>query len=335
MMRRGIGLLLAVVLALGVLAPVHAQETTKVRVGYLHTVAVDSIMWVGIAEGIFAKHGIEIEPVQFNSGVPLMQALSGGSVDVAIMGAVISNFPSRGVGKIFLLNNVEYNTAMIMVQGDSGIERVTDLMGKQVATTRGTTAHVMLFNALKSAAMDQDAVELINMDMAAAVSAFIARAVPAVALWLPFDAQVREQNPTARVLTTAADYFPEAAIMGGWVASNSFYARNRDALKRIAQAWLEVNHMLLTDTDRALRVLHETAYSNLPYEDIDYAFNAQLNFTNDEWAEQYRSGQAAEWIGQVEQVFLEIGAFDTFVEPEEFFDTSIFLEAYDEWKQGQ
>ena len=58
---------------------------------------------------------------------------------------------------------------MIMVQGDSGIERITDLMGKQVATTRGTTAHVMLFNVVKSVAMDQDAVELINMDMAAVV----------------------------------------------------------------------------------------------------------------------------------------------------------------------
>ena len=129
--------------------------------------------------------------------MPLAQALSGGSVDVAIMGAVISNIPSRGVGKVFLVNNIEAGTAMIFVQSDSGIESVADLQGQEISTTRGTTAHVMLATALQDSGLEPDAAEVVNMDMAAAVSAFISGAVPAVATWWPFDAQIMEQNADA------------------------------------------------------------------------------------------------------------------------------------------
>ena len=111
-----------------------SQDSAPVRVGYLHTLAVDGHLWTGIENGFFEQYGVEIEPIPFNSGVPLAQALSGGSVDVAIMGAVISNIPSRGVGKVFLVNNIEAGTAMIFVQGDSGIESVEDLQGQEIST---------------------------------------------------------------------------------------------------------------------------------------------------------------------------------------------------------
>src|SRR5574337_1575269 len=87
-------------------APVASAAET-VNVGYLHTLAVDGQFWIAMEKGYFKVEGLEMKPIVFTSGVPLMQALSGGSVDVAIMGAVISNFPSQGVGKIFLLNAIE------------------------------------------------------------------------------------------------------------------------------------------------------------------------------------------------------------------------------------
>ena len=46
-------------LALGSLAaPALAQAKTKVRVGYLHTVAVDGQIWTGVDQGLFDKQEI-------------------------------------------------------------------------------------------------------------------------------------------------------------------------------------------------------------------------------------------------------------------------------------
>ena len=69
------------------------------KLGYLHTLAVDGQIWTGIDRGNFAKHGVEFETVQFTTGLELFQAMIGGSIDMLSTGAVISNFPARGPGQ--------------------------------------------------------------------------------------------------------------------------------------------------------------------------------------------------------------------------------------------
>src|SRR6185503_1891262 len=99
--------------ALGVAAagaPALAQSRTKIKLGYLHTLAVDGKIWTGIDQGHFARHGVEFEMLQFNTGLELFQAMIGGSIDMLSTGAVISNFPARGQGKMFLVNDIEFAT---------------------------------------------------------------------------------------------------------------------------------------------------------------------------------------------------------------------------------
>src|SRR5215510_10053875 len=74
----------------------------------------------------------------------------GGSLDMLSTGAVISNFPARGQGKMFLANGVEFATAQLWVNPDKGVKDFADLKGKRIATTAGTTAHVFLDIALKA-----------------------------------------------------------------------------------------------------------------------------------------------------------------------------------------
>ncbi len=305
-------------------------ESGPVRVGYLHTPAVDTHLWLGQEKGYFEEEGLEIEATEFDTGIALSQALSGGSVDVAIMGAVISNFPTQGVGQIFLLNDVEEGTASLWVGGDSGIEAVEDMAGKQVATTTGTTAHVFLHTALKENGVDPGSVEILNSQMPGAVNSFIGGSVPSVALWAPFDLSVEEQRPDARQIDSAANYYPEAAIAGGWLASTEVYENNKDLLRAITRAWLKTNTDLVSDSDESLEIVHEAAYGeDLSMEELKYIFSLERVFTNEEWAELYRDGTVTEWVGRVEQVFVEIGAIDEFVEPEEFFDTEIYLQTFE------
>ncbi|TDD68936.1 transporter substrate-binding domain-containing protein [Jiangella aurantiaca] len=305
-----------------------------VRVGYLHTVAVDSHMWLGTEEAIFAEHGVQLEPVAFDTGTALSQALSGGSVDVAIMGAVLSNFPAQGAGTVFLANDVEFDTAQLWVDPSSGIRSVADLAGQQVMTATGTTAHVYLHNALKQEGVDPADVRVVNADMPSAVTAFVAGQVPAVVLWVPFDETVRNEKPDAELISSAKDYYPESSIIGGWVANDDFYESDHDTLVKIAAAWLDVNHRLLEDTEAAMTTVHEAAYADSQeLEDTLRQFEFSRLYPNDEWARMYESGELEDSIGAVEQIFVELGGIDEYVEPGEFVDTGILLDAYAEWKE--
>ncbi|NEE02504.1 ABC transporter substrate-binding protein [Phytoactinopolyspora halotolerans] len=316
-------------------APATSDDgLTVVKVGYLHTVAVDSHMWLGIEEEIFEEHGVELEPIEFDTGTALSQALSGGSVDVAIMGAVLSNFPAQGTGKVFLANDVEFDTAQLWAAPGSGISSVEDLAGKQVITAAGTTAHVYLHNALKQEGVDPSEVRVANADMPSAVTAFVSGQVPAVVLWVPFDKTVMNEMPEAELVSSAKDYYPESSIIGGWVANNDYYDAERETLVKLTRAWLDINDELLADTRAAMTTVHEAAYAeSQELEDTLRQFEFARLYDNDTWAQQYESGDLEASIGDVEQIFVELGGIDEFVEPSEFVDTRIYMDAYADWKE--
>jgi NitT/TauT family transport system substrate-binding protein len=326
-MKRNTTLVFAVLAALVLCAAQPAWSLEKVKIGYLHTLAVDGQFWLGVHKGYFAEQGLEMEPILFTSGVPMMQALSGGSVDVAIMGAVISNFPSRGVGKIFLINDIEYDTAMLFARPETGAKSIQDVKGQKITTVKGTTAHVFLHTALKANGLDSSKdVSIVSMDMAGAVSAFITGAAPFVSTWAPFHVQIRDKVPGVVMLSSAKDYYPEAAIIGGWVATNDFHAKRKDVLKKIVRAWAKANDELLANPEASLKLIHAKSYANIPFSDIEASWKAERCETSQDWAKLYQDGTVAKWIGQVEQVFVEIGSIGNWVDPKEFFDPSIYLE---------
>ena len=104
--------------------------------------------------GTFDKQGLDLELRQFTTGLEMFQAMIGGSLDVLSTGAVLSNFPARGQGKVFLINDIECATAQLWVRDDQGIKSFADLKGKRIATTTGTTAHVFLDKALRANKLD-------------------------------------------------------------------------------------------------------------------------------------------------------------------------------------
>lgn len=321
-------IMIAMIVGCSLLAAVPSgYALDKVKVGYLHTLAVDGQFWLGVHKGYFKEQGLEMDPIQFTSGIPLMQALSGGSVDVAIMGAVISNFPSRGVGKVFLINDIEYDTAMLFARPETGAKTIRDVKGQKITTVKGTTAHVFLHTALKANGLDSTKdVNIVSMDMAGAVSAFISGAAPFVCTWAPFHVQIRNKVPGAVLLASAKTYYPKSAIIGGWVATNKYYAERKDVLKKIIKAWAKANDELVSKPQESLKFIHEKAYSNIPFSDLQASWDAQKCETSQDWAKLYADGTVARWIGQVEQVFVEIGSIGNWVDPKEFFDPNLYLE---------
>lgn len=304
-----------------------AQAATKLRVGYLHTPAVDGQIFLGQEWGTWARHGIEFELRQFTTGLELFQAMIGGSLDVLSTGAVVSNFPARGQGKVFLLNNIEYATAQLWVRDDS-IKSIADLKGKQISTTTGTTAHVFLDRALRSAKLDPASdVKIVNQRMAEAVTSFVSGAVPAVALWVPFDVTVREKVPNARKIVDASAFFPEAAIMGGWAARNDYYDANKEPLSKLIAGWVEVNDRMVKDFDGAAETLQKTHYKEVPLGQFKDSMKFSKYYTSAEWRTKYADGTVTKWLQGVTDFFVQAGNIANPVPAEKYFDPQLYLQA--------
>jgi NitT/TauT family transport system substrate-binding protein len=308
-------------------SPALAQAKTKIRVGYLHTLAVDGQMWLADHLGAFDKNGLEPEFKLFQTGLEIFQAMIGGSLDVLSTGAVISNFPARGQGKMFLANAVEFATAQLWVREDQGIKSFADLKGKRIATTAGTTAHVFLSNAMKANGLVASDIELLNQRMPDAVTSFISGAVPAVALWVPFNITVRDKVPGAKKLVDASAYYPQAAIMSGWATTADFHAKNREVLVRLIKAWSEGNEYLTSKSDEALEVLQKKQYPQVPLADFKEQYQAEKAFPAAEWRKLYADGTVTKWLQQVTDFFVTTGNIPNPVPASQYFDPSIYLDA--------
>lgn len=311
----------------GVAAPAIAQAKTKVRVGYLHTLAVDGQIWTGMDRGSFDKEGLDLELRQFNTGLEIFQALIGGSLDVLATGAVLSNFPARGQGKVFLINDIEVATAQLWVHADQGIKSFADLKGKRIATSTGTTAHVFLDRALRANSVDPKEVELVNQAMPAAVTSFISGAVPAVALWVPFNVTVRDKVPDAVKLADAGAYYPKAAIIGGWAAANAYYDANPETLTKLIKGWGEANDYVIAHSEEALQSLQKAHYSQTPLTDIQEQFKAQKMFTSSEWKKLYSDGTVINWLQQTTDFFMANAGVKDFTPASKYFEPSLYLKA--------
>lgn len=304
-----------------------AQQRTKIRVGYLKVLSVDAQLQLGLHLGSFEKEGLEIEARPFTTGVELFQALVGGSLDVLTTGGVLSNFPARGQGKVFLINDLEHATGQIWVSADSGINSVKDLKGKKIATTRGTTAHNMIHQAMKAAGLDSTKdVEILNQRMSDAVTGFIAGAVPAVSTWVPFNVQIKARLPNARMLVDASTY-PAATIVDGWAARNDYYDKNKEVLKRLIRAWVPANDFLVNKPQEALKMLHQKNYAELAWGDMEEMHRATTWHSAANWAKFYRDGSVARWLNSVTMFNVEVGAFKDPIMAEKYFDPSIYLDA--------
>jgi NitT/TauT family transport system substrate-binding protein len=307
----------------------RAQAPSKIRVGYLHVLSVDAQMQLATHLGSWQKEGLELEAREFTTGIELFQALVGGSLDVLTTGGVLANFPARGQGKVFLFNDLEFATGQIWVYPDQGIHSVTDLKGKKIATTRGTTAHDLLHQALKAAGLDSTKdVEIVNQRMPEAVTSFIAGAVPAVSLWVPFNVTVKTKAPKAKMLLDASAY-PSATIVDGWAARNDLYEKQKDVLKRIIGAWIPANDYLIAKPEEALTILEQKYYANLSREDIAEMHKAAKWYRAAEWAKYFRDGSAGKWLDQVTNFNVEVGAIQNPIMADKYFDPSLFLEVTD------
>ncbi len=162
--------------------------------------------------------GVVAEWVEFNSGPPLLEALSAGAVDFGAVGDTPPIF-AQAAGSDLLYVGGQPITGVneaILVPTNSTIQSVAELRGRKLAFTKGSSAHAMVVNILAAAGMKPADIQPVYLQPPDAAAAFRAGALDAWAVWDPFYA-IAQMEPTTRVLTTAEGAAP----------SNSFFMAGR------------------------------------------------------------------------------------------------------------
>ena len=197
-------------------SPVPTTALTAVKVAYLPIIS-NGPLFIAQEEGYFARQGITVEFVKFQSApasVPALVngdiAVSGGQYSPAMVNAIMKGANVRIVADKGRASSGSCNTNGIVVRRalfESGeVTKVSDLKGRKIMFTSDQSYLVSLL--LKRGNLTPDDVEIVNMDFASGVVALTNGAIDAGDLTEPFITQVNNSRSAVMLIPTN-EYCPD------------------------------------------------------------------------------------------------------------------------------
>src|SRR5215471_11245295 len=121
-----------------------AEAQTKIRVGRPQAGTFQFVpVQVGIENGIFKRHGLDVEGVDFGGGPRVQQALAAGSIEIAIGSGPELALVAKGAPEIGIAALADAPYAVVLaVLNDSPIKKPEDLKGRTVSvSSRGSLTY--------------------------------------------------------------------------------------------------------------------------------------------------------------------------------------------------
>ena len=228
---------------------------------------------VGIAEGFFAKRGLEIEVVNFDGASKQDIALAAESIDVACGSPMSMSFiaarglPARGIAVIAGPNR----ELAVLLNGDSPVTSLDELKGKAIgiATPASITEWAALelarvkgwgLDGIKRVAVGAGTPAHIAALRAHLVDATIANVMTGVVL---------EKTKQGRRLALVSDY-AGPFITHEMTATSKTIRERPDALRRLLEGWLEAVAFMHAHKPETVRIAEQVTGLSQDEEELEY-----------------------------------------------------------------
>lgn len=236
---------LAIVAAWSMMLPAQARET--VRIGYQKSSTLITLLKTqGTLEKALNEANIEVSWHEFPSGLPLLESLNIGNVDIsADVADTVPIFAQAAQARLtyFAEETPSPAAQAIVVPKDSPIQSLADLKGKKVAVTKAAGTHYLLIAALAKGGLKFSDIQPAYLTPADGRAAFENNKVDAWVTWEPFLTSVQRQLPTR----TLADGTGLASYKRYYLTSTPYAKAHPEVLKLVfgqlqkAGQWVKAN----------------------------------------------------------------------------------------------
>lgn len=205
-----------------------------VRFGYLlsdHHAA----FFVAKEKELYENQGIKVEEKVFPYGVPLIEALSTGNIDVGYVGippAIIGRANNNPVTVIAAVQNEGSGIAISKELYNKGVDSVRELKGKKIAHPGiGSIQYVMLLKELEKIGLTKNDVNLKIVAPPEMQMALENREIDAFIIWQPWLSKAKNEG-AVEIIKTSSEMWPNhpCCVM---VANEEFIENNKDLMKKL------------------------------------------------------------------------------------------------------
>ncbi len=212
----------------------HAASKETLRIGFQKSSSILILLKSrGTLEQVLAPLGVKVEWSEFSSGMPLLEGLNIGSIDLsADVAEPVPLFAQAAGAKLTYLaqETPSPEGQAIVVPAESPIKSVADLKGKKIAVTRGAGVHYLLLKTLEKAGLQFGDVEPAYLQPADGRAAFEKGAVDAWAIWEPHLAKLQSHQ---EVRVIADGRYANVGYRRFYLAATDYAELRPDVLARV------------------------------------------------------------------------------------------------------
>src|SRR5579862_2464415 len=210
---------------------------------------------VGVDTGIFKKHGIDLEISSFSGDAKEMQALTAGSLDIALGGGpalatIVKGVPMKAVAA----EANAPNTILLVVLKDGPIKSVDDLKGKNVSvSTTGSLTYWLTQQLSRAQGWGDDGIKITPLGASEAqIAALKTRQIDGVTTDSVTVARFVETGD-GRVLVKFGDRIKDFHVHVIY-ASDALIASKPDALRAFLAGWFETIAFMRDHRDETIDI---------------------------------------------------------------------------------
>ena len=198
----------------------NKQNYDKIRVGYLYEFAGASAVAIAKEKGFFEEENLDAELFEFFNGHAAILSMISKEIDFTYIGHAAHSLIINGEAQIIIPNGISKGEQIITGKW-TGINNISDLKGKVVATHFGTSGEAMLNVALDNNDMNINDVNLTNVNITNLADALINKKVDAVSIWYPYTSKIIENIPNDyKLITDIMDYSNKISLTSSFVSTS-------------------------------------------------------------------------------------------------------------------
>lgn len=308
--------LLIVSLLVGLSACRSQSKPTLVRIGTQPWIGYGP-WWIAQEKGIFEKHGLQAELVDFIEDKEVNAAFASGDMNAANLAThtAIKLYAAGLDLRIVLLEDASYEADAIIAPAE--ITSIADLRGRRVAYEEGTTSDLLLNYALAQNGMSVADIEPVFMPASDAGATLIAGQVDVAVTYEPYISAALAENPNLKLLYTAAER--PGLISDVFVLSTKFIQENPEAVRALLKVWDEAMAFYKNNPDEAKAIIAK-AVGSTP-EELQTAFDGVV-FYDLAGNRQQLGGEFRQTLRDVAEVSKSIGLLESIPDLDTIVDAS-------------
>jgi len=275
-MKSKLIIFIVALLQLTLCTDVQAQAIPKIRIGYPSISSRQAQLWVAKDEGIFRKHGLDVELIFLRGGQIAIQALTGGDPPVVTIGnVIIANLQGHD---IVLVGSVENSYDQSVFARPGTMTRMEQLRGKRFGISGfGSATHNAALILFKKFNLEptQDVVFVPTGTGPERLAAMSTARIDAT-FFNPSEVPQALKAGFVEIIQMADIGFE---VQGSGLATSRSYIRgNRDVVKSVLKAYVEGIYFVFTNKAAAMKSLARYMRTD-DQEVLDYSYEHYLKRT--------------------------------------------------------